>query len=296
MSYQAAFDDKRQFGIEIELFGIPRNKIAKSLQEMGIEARVAPYGMARTTYWRISTDSSIAGRWSAEVISPVLRGQEGLDEVRKVMVRLGAMGCKVNHSCAFHVHWNCTDFTGRNMLSLLRLYAKFERVIDYLVEYNQRGNKNQYCRSMIKDNDLSWVKYLDKGHKAIDVVIQFMARHPTYWLDRFGELQERQARYHKLNIAAYASYGTVEFRQHHGTLWADEAVQWIIFTQQLINKAKQVAVSPDASAKPTLGELLRTLKLVDHAHIAGQCTDVRVLQLGPWLKQRYSEFKEVRSQ
>jgi hypothetical protein len=71
----------------------------------------------------------------------------------------------------------------------------------------------------------------------------------------------------------------------------DKVVNWILFTQQIVNKAKAVAVSKQVSAKPTLGEMLRVLKVVDHEFIENQCTDPLILGLGRWLKERYTLFR-----
>lgn len=298
MAYKAIFDEFRAFGVEIEVIGVCREDIAEALNSEGFKAEVTEYTKDVRETWKITTDSSLAGAprsMTAEVVSPILFGREGLVQVEKVIDILNAIGCRVNKTCGFHVHWNCADFTGKNVLSLLRFYAKFERVIDYLVSPSRRGDENRHCRSMVKDTDLTWITELDRTERlrASDVAFAFETRHSEHVFDPITRRPaKRSSRYHKVNIFAYTSFGTVEFRHHQGTLNPEKAINWIVFTQQLVNKAKHVSVSKQVSAKPTLGEMLRVLKLVDHEFIENQCTDPLILELGAWLKNRYTQFRE----
>jgi hypothetical protein len=289
MAYFAHFDELRTFGVEIECFGAANVAILRAMGRRGIECAVIDHTDEVQPTWRLSKDNSIEGEAPIEVVSPVLSGREGLIEVAKVLEALRSVGCEVNSSCGFHVHWNCGDFTGKNMLSLLRFYAKFESVIDRFVDPSRRGNLNRTCWSMVKDDDLSWVTRLDPTEQSIAAVVAArfeMAYHET-------EPEHRTSRYHKVNVQAYPMYGTVEFRQCEGTLETEKAIHWIVLTQQFVNKAKAVAVSRNMSAKPTLGEFLRSLKMVDF-HIFGSGeVDPLILELAEYLKKTYMEMKET---
>jgi hypothetical protein len=290
MAYKAFFDEIRTFGVEIECYGVPRYTIMASFRVHGIRAVEISETDDVLEIWRLSNDGSIQGEHSVEVVSPPLCGTEGLRELSNVLNVLYVLGCKVNMSCGFHVHWNCGDFTGKNVLSLLRLYAKFEPVIDYLVSPSRRANRNEHCQTMIKDNNLYWVRQLDPSERdrASEVALAFEKQFSTY---SYQGRTHRGGRYHKVNIAAYNMYGTIEFRHHQGTLSADKAVNWVIFTQQLVNKAKYVSVSKEPSADVTLGGLMRTLKIS-----YSQSEDVFIQGLADWMKKRYAEFKKQEDQ
>lgn len=292
MGYKSTFDCERTFGVEFEVFGPPRIRIERYLGEHDITSTQVEFIKYVIPTWRLSNDNSIIGENPTEIASPLLKGREGLAEVEKVCTALQLAGCQVNWSCGFHVHWSAQDYTGKNVLSLLRLYAKFENVIDYLVSPSRRGDRNKYCRSMVKDTDLAWVTELDKTERAraVEVALNFGSAHSEWTMPHTERMVQRSSRYHKLNISAYNHYGTVEFRQHQGTLNANKATNWIVFTQQLVNKAKYVAVSRDPSAKPTLGEMLRVLRLVDFQLIEDRCTDPLIIHLGEWMKGRYRDF------
>lgn len=289
MAYFAHFDELRTFGVEIECFGAANVSILKALGRRGVVCAVIDHTDEVQTTWRLSKDNSIEGEAPIEVVSPILFGRAGLIEVSKVLEALREAGCEVNYTCGFHVHWNCGDYTGKNMLSLLRLYAKFEAVIDRFVDPGRRGNINKNCWSMVKDGGIDWVTSLDPTERmrASEIAAQFEIRyHET-------SPEPRTSRYHKVNIQSYPMYGTVEFRQLEGTLETEKAIHWIVLTQQFVNKAKAVTVSRNMPAKPTLGEFLRSLKMVDFHIFGNGVVDPLILELSEYLKNLYVETKET---
>lgn len=277
--YKSEFDEFRNFGVEIEMYNVNASLLEDALRAEGIEAYWSGYTHQISSRWKITTDSSVRGMNACELVSPILSGTEGLEQVRKVMAVARRLGGRVNKTCGFHVHWNCADFTGKNVQSLLRLYTKFEDVFDSIMPPSRRGDSNQFCRSLKKDSTLQWVTLLDQTGKkpAREVVGQFS----DWYGGRYG------SRYHKVNVSAYLLYGTIEFRQHQGTLNGDKAVQWIVLTQMLVNKAKRVSVSRENSAKPTLGELIRILRLANK-HMTSQhpAPHPEVARLATYLKTR----------
>ena len=69
-------------------------------------------------------------------------------------------------------------------------------------------------------------------------------------------------RYHKLNLMAFWRHGTVEFRQHSGTIDAEKICAWISLTQGFIEKA---LVSKRFSAQGSdLASVLRITKVSAH--------------------------------
>lgn len=285
MAYKAFFDEIRTFGVEIECYGVDKTRLCGNIISHGIPCYILDTNDV-LPYWRLSSDSSIIGVEAVEVVSPPLSGIEGLEAVGRIMGILSTLGCKVNTSCGFHVHWNIGDFTGKNVQALLRLYAKFEPVIDYLVSPSRRGDTNEHCRSLVKDTTLGWVDRLDPSERkrAAEVAINFERQYSQY---HYETRRPRGGRYHKVNVAAYNRYGTAEFRQHQGTVMRSKAINWIVFTQQFVNKAKMGSVSKEPSAKVTLGELLRSL------NIDSQSPDAAIAALSYWLKKRYLEFKRA---
>jgi hypothetical protein len=286
MAYIAEFDEYRTFGVEVECFGAPNVRVLRLMNKAGLDCVVIDHTNRVLDTWRISKDTSIQGESAMEIVSPVLCGREGLIQVAKVLEILQTAGCQVNFSCGFHVHWFCGDYTGKNMLSLLRQYAKFERVIDSLVSPSRRENRNKSCRSLVKDDTLQWITDLDPQERlrATQIASVFESRWFEVYQTVHGQ-ERRSSRYHKINLQSYPMYGTIEFRHHQGTLNVAKAINWIVFTQQFINKAKRVSVSREPASKLTLSGLMRSLKISEESQ------DARISALAVYLKERQEELE-----
>jgi hypothetical protein len=281
MAYHAVFDSCRTFGVEIEAFDVKQTLLRSTMQVHGLPCKVIRNLNEVPSTWGIKSEGSIEGSHPFELVSPPLSGIEGLEEVGRVLDLLEVLGAQVNSSCGLHVHWNCGDYTGKNMLSLLRLYAKFEPVIDYLVSASRRGNLNENCLSLCKDEAMQWITQLDPSeqNRAYQVSRDFQRLYST---------PTKSGRHHKLNILSYLTYRTVEFRQHQGTLKREDALNWIVFTQQLVNRAKYSSVLGRPSARLTLGELLRTLRLEKQEQLSPA-----LYGLTQWMKKRHAHFNRL---
>ena len=85
------------FGVEIECF-LPRGSVRIGAYHAGIEL-----GGRFPRGWNAQRDgslqTSLAGYEAVEIVSPVLQGREGLEQVRQVAALLEEMQAKVNRSC-----------------------------------------------------------------------------------------------------------------------------------------------------------------------------------------------------
>ena len=99
------------FGIEIETIApnsaVQNDGLRIGPYKRGIQVPYLPTG------WKAEADGSIdnsAGGHKCEIVSPVLRGAEGLAQVLAVVQTLEAKGHRVNVSCGVHVHvgWDRT--------------------------------------------------------------------------------------------------------------------------------------------------------------------------------------------
>jgi len=220
----------RRFGVEIEcLIPIGRWELAQRLNEAGVPASEEGYGHATRAYWKVTVDGSLNVRgygWrGCEVVSPVLRTKKHVEELRKVCEVLTEVGAKVNKSCGLHVHVN---FAGngparrapKDVLRLLKLYSWYEAdVIDLLMPKSRRENRNSYCHSSIIS-----AYHLRNVEEARNVSqISYRAQHGS--------------RYRKLNLESYGRYGTMEFRQHGGTIEFDKVWNWVQVCQAMVRFA-----------------------------------------------------------
>lgn len=281
----------RKFGVEIEFGGGPYiSEVEAALLSAGLIAQQESYNHATRSYWKITPDASIEGflfGTKGELVSPPLSGRDGLAQVRLALDVLQRLGCRVNKSCGFHVHWDCSDFTGDKVRNLLALYAKFELIVDGLVAPSRRGNDAYFCRSLRQETWIEgegdmwkWIKRSKAGGTRLAVGELANVQ---------GNLLRRSnngcARYMKVNVTAYLTHGTVEFRQHQGTVNADKAINWIVLTQMFVERAVRGKVSHEPTAKPKLGEMFRILWMCDH-----HGSDPLVHSCREYMKRRYKEL------
>lgn len=221
---------ERKFGIEIECFGISIDRAVEVLENKHIDVQYEGYSHETTRYWKIVTDSSI--REGFEVVSPILSGTDGLQKVRKVANALVEANCKVDRRCGFHVHVDANDLIGADLINIVRRYKKYEDVIDSWMPKSRRGNSNQYCREMAEIC------------RILENVSEFSTAH---------EVSNRILdRYYKLNVQSYLSHGTVEFRQHSGTLDWRKMQNWIQFCVNFVEDSML-----RASQDETTGEKIK---------------------------------------
>lgn len=216
-------DSTRTYGIEIEAYNVPAQTVADALVAAGISCTVQGYNHNVCVTWKVVSDSSIQGVNSFELVSPILVGQDGLRQIDTVCTVLTQLNAKINKSCGLHVHHGAQDLTLGAWKNLVKYYIKFEPVIDSLMPLSRRASTNLYCASLAQH-----FPTLDAAWTAINSATD---------LHMLSSIAIRNCRYHKLNLTAFWRHGTVEFRQHSGTIEAEKITHWISLTQGLILRA-----------------------------------------------------------
>lgn len=244
----AKFDINRTFGIEIEIrtSGLTQYQIARALRDNGIDASDERYNHTTRSYWKVITDASCG----FELVSPVLSGFEGLEQIKTVCKVLNELGAKVDKKCGLHVHHGVSDFELKHFKNLFIFYGKFEEAIDSILPRSRRANNAYYCGSMMGTfyNHYTYEQYVEtiKSQKSISDI---MALYST--------------RYKKLNIQSFTKYGTIEVRHHSGTTDADKIINWVILTQLMITKAKNSRVSAKKAEGSNYDNILSLLWNLD---------------------------------
>jgi len=247
----------RTFGVEIEFFGLnyvitpldnsiikpycisSRAKDGRHILDLFKDYNLS-FGASRDT-WHFEQDASVRGkghtRSGAELVSPILSGMEGLVQVYNAFKFLNAVeGIDIDASCGMHVHhgvdpaaYNCKE-----LQQLVHIVHHYEDLFYLLIPGDRK--KAETCRPM----EIDVKAFLDacEGH---DDSRNCQIKDLWYSLEnRYDEkcgVNSRydRTRYHGLNLHSYWYRSTIEFRYHSALLEkADEAIQWIIFTQFLI--------------------------------------------------------------
>jgi len=212
----------RNFGVEIELKGIDRQSAVTSLIANGINIQDAGYTHTTTPHWKAVTDGSLGGG-GFEIVSPVLNGEAGLAEVKKVARLLEALGATVDQACGLHVHIDANGLTVDTVKKIVERYARHEEAIDTFMPPSRRSDSNRYCHTL-------------RSGCATDII-----RSTASDTSRLASYQP--GRYYKVNLQSLRLHGTVEFRQHSGSVDGIKVANWIRFCLAFVQRSAELAAS-----------------------------------------------------
>ena len=270
----------RTFGVEIEFFGLnyvitpldnsiikpycisSRGKDGRHITDLYKDYNLA-LGASRDL-WHFEQDTSVRGkghtRCGAELVSPILRGMEGLVQVFNAFRFLNAIeGIDIDESCGMHVHHGVdpADYNCKELQQLVRIVHHYEDLFYLLIPGDRRDAIT--CRPMEIDVkaflDVCDGDYGGKNCRIKDLWYSLQNRFNA----NGGEnARYDKTRYHGLNLHSYWFRSTIEFRYHSALLEkVDEAIQWIIFTQFLIEMSQDHV--PDIYYYPEANKWLTTI-------------------------------------
>ena len=224
------------FGIEVECF-LPRGSVTAGGYHCGrLLGGDFPAG------WNAQRDGSLRTRLrryqGVEIVSPVLKGQDGLEQVRKVAKLLNRMDAKVNATCGLHVHVGVTSAAGTDfddvadwVRRLLNTTAQHEMAF-YGATGTRRRRNGHYCGSLAKG---AW------GRKKNALKKKKLTAEELR-LEAAGI-----SRYQLLNVVpVFGANKTVEFRCFSGTTEALKMTAWIQMCLAVANRAQDRDTAFDA--------------------------------------------------
>ncbi len=261
----------RSFGVEIEFFGLnyvitpvdngiikPYNISSRAKDGRHIQQLYNDYNLpigADMDSWHFEKDTSVRGRlhtaYGAELTSPIMSGITGLVQVYKAFQLLCDIeGIDVDETCGLHVHHGVDSevYNCKHMQQLVRIIHPFEDHFYLLIPGDRQNAKT--CRPMEIDVK-AFLDVCDGDSEAGGCEIK------QHWYSVENRHEEGGAkyprydktRYHGLNLHSYWYRSTIEFRYHSSVLHnIDEAMQWIIFTQFLVELSQGNA--PDIYCYP----------------------------------------------
>lgn len=218
LSREGGFVFSRSFGIELEIVHRNQRQLRDAIRSRGITCEIEGYNHSTRRHWKIVSDASVNGGY--ELVSPVLKGESGLDEVKAVCEALSEVGALINKSCGFHAHFGTDDF--KESISVWRNlyinYATLEEEIDAFMPPSRR--RNTYCASL---KVRGWREKMENARTLVEL----------------EKAITKRSRYFKLNSQSYWRHGTVEFRQHSGTIEFDKIRNWLLFCARFIELSKR---------------------------------------------------------
>lgn len=206
-----------KFGVEIEAYGVDRNTVINRLTQAGLTVDSTFRRQQQVpNSWKVVGDSSVTGDYPFEIVSPILKGQEGLNQLKTACLALSGLNVKINKSCGLHVHFDASTIGGAQLQNLLINYIRYEPIIDSLMAPSRRANNNTYCKSLI-------------SHESNILTLEPTKANLTNAISN---------RYYKVNLQSLARHGSIEFRQHAGTVNYTKIENWILFLHNLIHYSK----------------------------------------------------------
>jgi biotin operon repressor len=226
-----------KFGVEIELIGLDSYQAVEVLRNIDVPFTTdVSYRKSGYDNWKAMSDSSIVGngRSTCEVVSRILEGEDGIEELKKVCRALSSAGATVNSTCGLHVHVDASSMTGDNIRHIITRYAHHESTIDAFMPRSRRSNSNAHCQSLVSQ---------------IQMFDQHGIGNRNYWFSNDPILVTNALsgfRYIKINTQAYTRSKTIEFRHHSGSVNASKIETWVRFLQQFIkNSVETTPVTQD---------------------------------------------------
>ena len=222
--------DMLSFGVEIETIAGQEARNA-GLRVGSFSAAVQvpylPHG------WKSKSDGSIQAnsnnQQGCEIVSPILRGADGLAQVVTACQALREKGHIVNPTCGVHVHigWDQSrrEVNAESLKRLITIVAYLEKGL-YAITGTKARERGRYSKP----------------------VRQYLR--PTQ-----VQRQATQDRYHALNLANIRPNGkqTVEFRIFSGSISATKIVGWIQVCLGIVERAQNGKRCPSWSPKPLQG-------------------------------------------
>lgn len=208
---------KQTIGVEVEMYGITREKAAKiaagffgtgrsgnTAARNGYCAWSAWDGEGRE--WKFQRDVSIDADSSqqTELVTPILR-YEDIPKLQELLRKLRRAGAKSNpaHTCGIHIHIGKEGHTPQTIRNLANLMAGHESLLIAAMRVD-RSRIGRYCRTVNRD----FLRRLNREKPRT------MRRLEDIWYegnhaDSGRHAHYNESRYHCLNLHAAFTKGTI---------------------------------------------------------------------------------------
>ena len=222
----------QNFGVEIEMNGISRPHAQKVVARILGSNRMGVRGGYDNHYvidntgreWKCESDSSInhVGEGTCELVTPILQYRD-IELLQKIVRELRAEGARTDSSCGIHVHVDGSNHNCRSLKNLVNFFYNRQDLIYEALEIGAR--KDRWCRPICQD-----LKKEIKSSNSIETFerIWYSSANDGY-SGGIDHQHYNRTRYHALNLHAFFSKGTVEFRLFNSTLHAGKIKAYIQF-------------------------------------------------------------------
>ena len=243
-----------KFGVEMELVSpISMTPLLIALKEAGVNMVDSCATHSVVSGWKLVRDGSIkttaANPFGFELVSPP---STDFNELKIACEVLKECGVKTNISTGIHVHHQIKELKRQQIMRVYEFYYKYETLIDSLLPKSRENNS--FCKSIG-----NMIYTLRACNTKTDLMNKVAGKNQASYYN--------SCRYYKINLRSFIYYGTIEFRQHGGSINFEEISNWILFTHKIIDRATQIGQNietletPRTNKKGMLKEMVKELKI-----------------------------------
>jgi hypothetical protein len=175
----------------------------------------------KKSYWKYKYDGSVHGGEPYEFASPILKGKNGVEQVKLICSAMRQAGFYSNATAGVHVHLGAKDLELDTFKNVCYNFTKFEPLIDMIVPADRRWSNAFFSESFSKYSDFE--NRLDRATTFDTLVNLLMGRE----------------RYFAVNLQAYYRFGTIEFRKLIGTNDDRLIIWYLYFLHYLLEASKK---------------------------------------------------------
>jgi hypothetical protein len=163
--------------------------------------------------WSYKGDGSVyGGNETREIVSPILKGENGIKQLKAICSAMRRSGFYSNATAGVHVHLGAEGLTLEVFKNICYNYTMFEPLVDMIFPTDRRWSNAYFAESFSTKQD--WERKIDSATDFSGLT------------NYSGIMGDR--RYFKVNLQAFHSLGTIEFRQCIGTN-DDRLITWFLY-------------------------------------------------------------------
>lgn len=265
------------YGVEAEFLGIRRSVAVTALNDNGVPAQDDGYHHDRRSYWRVTEDGSVNGEGN-ELVSPVL-GRTTTNHTSQLKAATKALreaGAVVDVSCGLHVHHSLSRKDVEDVAQACGYYTVLQPIIDTILPGSRKGRSaTSYAQPMGSFG--SWERWLARVREVRRVTSEDFYN--------FG-------RYHSVNLNSAPTHGTLEFRQHSGTLNATKVLNWTKFTRLFMDLQQNGVMPVEEFVRTGKAEEVTTIEDAIK-HLAGDIDGRKLRPLVDYYNDRARTFGQT---
>lgn len=235
---------EQNFGVEIELTGITRIKAAKTIAEyfgttshhLGTYYDAYAAEDRKGRIWKAMSDGSIYAtrkvngqqvnadsKYKCEIVTPILQ-YEDIEDLQNVIRALVKKGAVANYSCGIHIHVDGANHTPNSLTRLMNFAVGRQ---DLFYEALQIKDRDRWCKKISRSLFKAMKNDTEKSRNSMESVWYSPAN--DNYSDGISHEHYNSTRYHGINLHAFFTKGTIEFRLFNGTTHAGKIKAYIQF-------------------------------------------------------------------